>query len=151
MKGKLCIHGCGWEHTILYFWCDSLREAPRERIRVLQNSHLYQMKALYKYNKDLKIFWMCSQKFLCYGQKAFSVICGPINHKMSDISKNYFSILTNEVLNESLWYQLPISCKKIEEKNWKIQNLAKNGFCRDEIYVKIFTECVISWEILDGF
>ena len=41
--------------------------------------------------------------------------------------------------------------KKIEEKKLKIQNLAKNGFCRDEIYVKFFTKCVISLEILYGF
>ena len=41
--------------------------------------------------------------------------------------------------------------KKLKKKKLKIQNLAKNGFCRNEIYVEIFTKCVISLEILDGF
>ena len=48
--------------------------------------------------------------------------------KMSDISKNYFSIQTNEVLNESLWYQNPISYKK---------KLAKDIICAMKL-VNIF-------------
>ena len=33
----------------------------------------------------------------------------------------------------------------------KNPKVGQNGFCRDEIYVEIFTKCVISLEILDGF
>ena len=37
------------------------------------------------------------------------------------------------------------------EKKLKIQNLGKNNFYRNKIYVKILTKCVISLEILDIF
>ena len=94
---------------------------------------------------------MCSQKFLTYGQKAFFTIWVQINHKMSISPKILISISTNEVLNESLWCQLPIACKKFENNNLKIQNLGKNSFCREKIYVKILTKCVISLEILNQF
>ena len=93
---------------------------------------------------------MCSQIFFTYGRKAFFTIRVPKNHKISDICKNSFSIPTNEVLNESLWYQHHISCKKLTKKI-KNPKFGQKHFCSDETYVKVLTKCAISLEILDGF
>ena len=74
---------------------------------------------------------MCSQNFWTFWPKSIFPKRVSEKNEMMNISRNNEPILANEVLNESLWYQLPIPCKKLFGKS-QTDFLTKTCFWHDK-------------------